>query len=418
LSPEAGQDTHNSLPSISPNSSSSPENQVKGSAWQFRDLWFAGVVLFFPYILLILKPFQYEPWIALPFYSALAFLGQLSFLITALWIIKKRNAWPVVFMPRPVHLGREGLKAFALVLAMNLAVGLFVFFLGMALNMQREAPDLMRLMQGGPNSLPIIGIMLMGFLLAPVAEELFFRGFLYNALKQWLPVPAAIGIQSVLFAVIHNYDLLNTVAILLVGLTLTIIYQRQGNLLRPMLMHAFLNGMVIIPFLFLSMQNYHVPAATWEESRIDPAWMTPDSPDIPPQKNADDQWQYAVDTWGSKGSRQWKKEASAFRSVCLHFPEDRTACAKAKLGVITIYANHLFDYRRAVTEAQFLLKEYPEQRLQVASALAKMGWSHYMLQDFAQSRAAFLLVTQQHADSKNAAVSAQKGLLWLEKINR
>ncbi len=101
----------------------------------------------------------------------------MSFLITALWIIKKRNAWPVVFIPRPVQLGKEGLKAFVLVLAMNLAVGLFVLFLGMALNMQREAPDLMRLMQGGPNSLPIIGIMVMGFLLAPVAEELFFRGF-------------------------------------------------------------------------------------------------------------------------------------------------------------------------------------------------------------------------------------------------
>ncbi len=237
-------------------------------------------------------------------------------------------------------------------------------------------------------------------------------------MKQWLPVPVAIGTQSVLFAVIHNYDLLNSVAILLVGLTVTIIYQRQGNLLRPMLMHAFLNGMVIIPFLFLSMQNYHVPAATWEESRTDPAWMLPDSPDIPLQKNGTDQWQYAVDTWGSKGSRQWKKEASAFRSVCLQFPEDRTACAKAKLGVITIYSSHLFDYRRAVAEAQLLLEEFPEQRLQVASALVKMGWSYYMLQDFAQSRAAFILVIQQHADSKDVAASAQKGLLWLDKINR
>lgn len=378
----------------------------------------AGIVLCFLYLPLILKPFQYEPWIALPFHVTYAFLGQLFFLISALLILKKRGVWPVVFFPRPVEMARESLISFGLVIVMSISVGILVHFLGRALGLQREAPNLMRIMQNGPSNGLVIAVMLMGFLLAPVAEELFFRGFLHNALKKWLPITAAVGIQTTLFAVTHHYDLLNTVAILLIGLTFTLIYEQRKNLLRPMLMHAFLNGIAIVPFLLLSLQNYHVPAATWEAAGKDPEWIMPDDPEIPMQENGFEQWQYAINTWGSNGSRHWKKEASAFRSVCIYFPKDRTSCAKAKLGIVTIYSNHLFDYRRAITEAQDLMSGYPEQRPQIATALAKMGWSYYMLRDSERSHAAFRDIMTQHKDQLDAVKSAKKGLDWLEKLKK
>ncbi len=98
---------------------------------------------------------------------------------------------------------------------------------------------------------------------------------------------------------------------------------------------------------------------------------------------------YAISNWGSKGSKEWKKETNAFKAVSLWFPEDREACAKALNGMAAIYFRHLTDYRRGILTARMLEEKYPEQRGQCASALAKMGWSHYMIKEFDKSRKAF-----------------------------
>jgi membrane protease YdiL (CAAX protease family) len=81
-------------------------------------------------------------------------------------------------------------------------------------------------------------------ILAPIAEEIFFRGIVFNALlreggRRW----AFIG-SSALFAVIH-ISLVAVVPILLLGLALAWIYQRTGNLLAPMAMHATVNGISV-----------------------------------------------------------------------------------------------------------------------------------------------------------------------------
>jgi uncharacterized protein len=81
-------------------------------------------------------------------------------------------------------------------------------------------------------------------ILAPIAEEIFFRGIVFNALlreggRRW----AFIG-SSALFAVIH-ISLVAVLPIFLLGLALAWIYQRTGNLLAPMAMHATVNGISV-----------------------------------------------------------------------------------------------------------------------------------------------------------------------------
>jgi len=88
--------------------------------------------------------------------------------------------------------------------------------------------------------LTVLGIVV----LAPIAEEVFFRGVVFNALlreggRRW----AYIG-SSALFAVIH----LEPVAMLplfLLGLALCWVYQRTQNLLAPIAMHATVNGTAV-----------------------------------------------------------------------------------------------------------------------------------------------------------------------------
>ena len=95
-------------------------------------------------------------------------------------------------------------------------------------------------------------------ILAPIAEEIFFRGVVFNALlreggRRW----AYIG-SSALFAVIH-VSLVALVPIFLLGLALAWIYQRTGNLLAPMAMHATVNAISVALALLVRFDLVRLP---------------------------------------------------------------------------------------------------------------------------------------------------------------
>ena len=79
---------------------------------------------------------------------------------------------------------------------------------------------------------------------APIAEELFFRGVAFNA---WLRERgrrfAYIG-SAALFATIH-VSLVSLLPIFLLGLALAWVYRRTGSLLAPIAMHAAVNGISV-----------------------------------------------------------------------------------------------------------------------------------------------------------------------------
>jgi uncharacterized protein len=79
---------------------------------------------------------------------------------------------------------------------------------------------------------------------APIAEELFFRGIVFNAwLREASRTWAYIG-SAALFAAIH-LSLESLLPIFLLGLALAWVYQRTGNLLAPITMHATVNAISV-----------------------------------------------------------------------------------------------------------------------------------------------------------------------------
>lgn len=95
-------------------------------------------------------------------------------------------------------------------------------------------------------------------LLAPVAEELFFRGVIFNAFlreggRRW----AFLG-SSALFAVIH-LSIAALVPIFLLGLALAWVYARTGSLLAAIVMHATVNGISVVLALLLRFEFITVP---------------------------------------------------------------------------------------------------------------------------------------------------------------
>jgi membrane protease YdiL (CAAX protease family) len=82
------------------------------------------------------------------------------------------------------------------------------------------------LLLGSEMSWPRFFVTLLGVgFLAPVAEELFFRGFLYTALRQRLGLAAAVMISSLVFALGHIDALGVVAASFIMGIAIALVHE-------------------------------------------------------------------------------------------------------------------------------------------------------------------------------------------------
>lgn len=92
--------------------------------------------------------------------------------------------------------------------------------------------------------LATIGAGILFVVVAPVAEEFFFRGFLYGALRTRLrPLPAAAA-GGVIFGSLHVFTGLEAVPLLIaLGVILCLLYERTGSLYPCIGVHALNNAL-------------------------------------------------------------------------------------------------------------------------------------------------------------------------------
>ncbi len=82
--------------------------------------------------------------------------------------------------------------------------------------------------------------LLIGGLLAPIAEELMFRGYFYGLCKRYIGIIAGLVLNSLLFSAMHaNLAALPSLWVLAIALTLA--YEITGCLLVPIAMHSLFN---------------------------------------------------------------------------------------------------------------------------------------------------------------------------------
>ncbi|MGI8945065.1 MAG: CPBP family intramembrane glutamic endopeptidase [Thermoleophilaceae bacterium] len=97
----------------------------------------------------------------------------------------------------------------------------------------------------GTAGLIIAGLMVM--VVAPFAEEVFFRGFFYRALRSRYPMIVAAILDGLLFGVIHyNFEGVDALLLLpplaLLGFVFCVVYEKTGSLFPVIGMHAFNNS--------------------------------------------------------------------------------------------------------------------------------------------------------------------------------
>ncbi len=99
----------------------------------------------------------------------------------------------------------------------------------------------------------LIAFILYGVVVAPIAEEMIFRGFLFNLGLRYGNFWVGAIFSSLLFGAAHG-DLELFLPLTLVGFVLAIVYYRSRNLVASMLTHASFNA---IAFTALSTLRTH-----------------------------------------------------------------------------------------------------------------------------------------------------------------
>lgn len=140
---------------------------------------------------------------------------------------------------------KEALKLAATVAAIAVPVGmLIVIACGLAMQsagMEPESQKTVQLVQEERSTFNLLALGVIAVVIAPVVEELLFRGVFYPTIKQQgYPILAVVGV-SLLFALSHA-NIMTFIPLTLLSVTLIWLYEKSNNLLAPITTHALFNA--------------------------------------------------------------------------------------------------------------------------------------------------------------------------------
>jgi len=106
---------------------------------------------------------------------------------------------------------------------------------------ERNTPDFMTKLYSSTKNLSLLWIAVI--IAAPIFEELLFRGYLFEGIKQTaVGINGAIVITSASWAIIHlQYESFEVITIFLIGIILGIAKVKSRSLYIPIAMHMLMN---------------------------------------------------------------------------------------------------------------------------------------------------------------------------------
>lgn len=108
--------------------------------------------------------------------------------------------------------------------------------------------DPIRMVQEGGTNLELAIMFSMIVLVAPICEEVAFRGGIFRYLHHRLPLYASIGISAFLFALLHA-NLYSFAPLMTIGVMLALAYRESGSLLSCITFHAVFNSINLVLIL-------------------------------------------------------------------------------------------------------------------------------------------------------------------------
>ena len=147
---------------------------------------------------------------------------------------------------RDVFMGIAGYVA-----AVPLIIGALALVIWIAniTNYRPPMEPIMKLFLKEKSPLLLLYSTLFATVLGPILEEIFFRGFMYSAIKKKTGIIGAILLSSFLFSILHT-NVIGFLPIMVLGILLAILYEKTGSLIPSIMVHMIHNtGMMTFVFI-------------------------------------------------------------------------------------------------------------------------------------------------------------------------
>jgi membrane protease YdiL (CAAX protease family) len=152
----------------------------------------------------------------------------------------------------PVRAARFGFRPTPFGSALGWLVLTWVLFIAfsyvwsVALDIQ-ETDDLPDELGAGGSTAALVAVALLVCVMAPIAEELFFRGFVFTAFRRSLGLPVAAVLTGAIFGAIHlgGTEIEFIVPLAVFGALLCLLYVWTDSLLPCIVLHALNNGLAL-----------------------------------------------------------------------------------------------------------------------------------------------------------------------------
>src|SRR5262245_17380826 len=155
-----------------------------------------------------------------------------------LWVARQRGG-PLPRLPRAARLAVEILIAIPLLVLLWLALGIGIAAWGKISGAPVVPRSPLDRMDWTSNSSWTIVVLLVVVIASSVAEEVLFRGLVYNGLRRRMPTAVAVVLQALAFGFLHPYGIVHSILISAIGLALVAVYEWRRTLLAPILVHVF-----------------------------------------------------------------------------------------------------------------------------------------------------------------------------------
>ena len=108
-----------------------------------------------------------------------------------------------------------------------------------------QPQPLLQFLAGNPSLQDKLFLIFTALVIAPIAEELIFRGYIFGVLRRYAGRWWAMVISASIFAAIHAH-IPSLAGLFVLAVALTLVYEGAGSLWAPILMHSLFNGLTVI----------------------------------------------------------------------------------------------------------------------------------------------------------------------------
>lgn len=210
----------------------SPFTTIKKLSW----LWGATLPIGYGVVPLIAANLQ-GPLGLQTAQATAAFSGELGALLLVRFILARDTGYKVEYK---FNLSNVGASIVTAAVALTFNIGL-TLSTGHSLE---EHPLAIQAIDIAP--VPCLFLFLASAVIAPINEELMYRGFLLEDLRTYMSSPAAVVVSSAAFAVAHLDAGEKSIQLLIVGVLLGLAATKGNSLSAPTLAHSLYNSALFI----------------------------------------------------------------------------------------------------------------------------------------------------------------------------